>query len=56
MGRPHRAAQGGFVHHLLNRANARIAVLQDNGRYEAFDNVLAEMVEGAAAPIGRTPG
>ena len=26
MGRPHRAAQGGYVYHVLNRANARMRI------------------------------
>jgi putative transposase len=42
MGRPHRAAEGGLVYHVLNRANARTTIFEDQGDYEAFHNVLAE--------------
>jgi putative transposase len=51
MGRPHRAAQGGFVYHVLNRANARMTVFEENGDYEAFENVLAEAVERTATRL-----
>jgi hypothetical protein len=40
MGRPHRAAEGGYVYHVLNRANARMPVFEDEGDYEAFETVL----------------
>jgi putative transposase len=45
MGRPHRAAEGGYVYHVLNRANARMTIFADDGDYEAFEKVLAEAVE-----------
>src|ERR1700688_576404 len=45
MGRPHRAAEGGYVYHVLNRANARMPVFEDEGDYEAFETVLAQAVE-----------
>jgi putative transposase len=45
MGRPHRAAEGGFVYHVLNRANARMTIFENDGDYEAFEKVLAEAVE-----------
>jgi putative transposase len=45
MGRPHRAAEGGYVYHVLNRANARVTIFEDDGDYEAFENVLAEAVQ-----------
>ena len=44
MGRPHRAAAGGYVYHVLNRANARMTVFEDDADYEAFEKVLAEAV------------
>ncbi len=44
MGRPHRAAEGGYVYHLLNRANARMTIFEDSGDYEAFEEVLREAV------------
>ena len=45
MGRPHRAAEGGYVYHVLNRANARMTIFRGDGDYEAFQRVLAEAVE-----------
>ena len=45
MGRPHRAAEGGFVYHVLNRGNARMHLFDDERDYEAFEKVLAEAVE-----------
>ncbi len=44
MGRPLRADQGGFVYHLLNRANGRLTLFAKDGDYEAFLRVLAEAV------------
>jgi putative transposase len=45
MGRPHRAADGGFIYHVLNRANARMTIFEDDADYEAFEKVLLEAVE-----------
>ena len=45
MGRPQRAAEGGYVYHVLNRANARMTIFDNDGDYEAFAQVLAEAVE-----------
>ena len=45
MGRAHRAAQGGYVYHVLNRANARMRIFDDDADYLAFEKVLAEAVE-----------
>src|SRR5215469_3888664 len=45
MGRPHRAAEGGFVYHVLNRGNARMHLFDDERDYDAFEEVLAEAVE-----------
>ncbi|MGE5195132.1 MAG: transposase [Deltaproteobacteria bacterium] len=45
MGRPRRAAEGGYVYHVLNRANARMRIFRDDGDYEAFEKVLFEAVE-----------
>jgi putative transposase len=47
MGRPHRAAEGGYVYHVLNRANARLTIFEDEADYEAFERVLIEAVERA---------
>ena len=40
MGRPHRAAEAGYVYHVLNRANARMRIFDDDADYEAFEKVL----------------
>jgi putative transposase len=45
MGRPLRAALGGYVYHVLNRANARLTIFEKDGDYEAFEKVLLEAVE-----------
>ena len=44
MSRPPRAAEGGLIYHVLNRANARLAIFDDDGDYDAFLRVLAEAV------------
>jgi putative transposase len=44
MGRPKRAAEGGLVYHVLNRANARMTIFENEGDYEAFERVLEEAV------------
>ena len=45
MGRPIRAAVGGLVYHVLNRANARMTLFEDDGDYEAFEEILEHAVE-----------
>lgn len=45
MGRPQRAAEGGYVYHVLNRANARMTIFEDDDDYEAFEQILLEGVE-----------
>jgi putative transposase len=45
MGRPQRAAEGGHVYHVLNRANARMTIFAKEADYEAFERVLVEAVE-----------
>jgi putative transposase len=45
MGRPHRAAEGGYVYHVLNRANARIRIFGHEADYVAFERILIEAVE-----------
>jgi len=42
MGRPLRAAPGDTVYHVLNRANARRTLFEDDGDYLAFQRVLAQ--------------
>jgi REP element-mobilizing transposase RayT len=44
MGRPHRAAEGGHVYHVLNRANARMTIFADNEDFAAFEKVLLQAV------------
>ena len=45
MGRPLRAAEGGYVYHVLNRANARLTIFRNDADYEAFERVLVEAVK-----------
>jgi len=42
MGRPHRIQAGGFVYHVLNRANSRNQMFADDGDYAAFLRALAD--------------
>lgn len=42
MGRPRRTQSAGFVYHVLNRANSRSRIFDDDGDYLAFLRVLAE--------------
>lgn len=42
MGRAHRASQGGFAYHVLNRANARSTIFGKQEDFEAFERILAE--------------
>jgi len=45
MGRPKRAADGGLIYHVLNRANARMTIFENPEDFEAFERVLQEAVE-----------
>jgi REP-associated tyrosine transposase len=45
VGRPIRINAGGLVYHVLNRANARAQIFEDDHDYAAFERVLAEAVE-----------
>ncbi len=42
MGRPLRPTSAGVVYHMLNRANARRTLFDDDGDYAAFERVLAQ--------------
>ncbi len=42
MPRQPRAAPGGYVYHAINRAVARLPLLQKDGDYQAFERVLVE--------------
>ena len=44
MGRPKRAADGGLVYHVLNRANARMTIFEKEGDYQVFEEILEEAV------------
>ena len=45
MGRPHRLALGGYVYHVLNRANGRLPIFQKDPDYAAFERILGEALE-----------
>lgn len=45
MGRPLRAATGGLVYHVLNRANARMRIFDNDADYLAFFEILREARE-----------
>ena len=45
MGRPELAADGGPIYHVLNRANAGIAIFEKLEDYAAFEQVLEEAIE-----------
>ena len=45
MPRQPRNAIGGYVYHVLNRANARVQIFDNDGDYRLFENVLEEGVE-----------
>lgn len=45
MGRPKRAADGGLIYHVWNRANARMTIFKKDADYEAFERVLQEAVQ-----------
>jgi putative transposase len=51
MGRPHRAAAGGYAYHVLNRANAGLSLFESDGDYEAFERLLEEAVERAGTRL-----
>ena len=48
MTRALRAAEGGVVYHVLNRANARARIFETDGDYAAFEKVLAQAHERVA--------
>ena len=51
MGRPKRVADGGYVYHVLNRANARSTIFENEADYRAFEQVLEEAVERASTRL-----
>jgi putative transposase len=51
MGRSWRASEGGYVYHVLNRANGRLPLFQKEGDYAAFERVLGEARQLYDVPI-----
>jgi putative transposase len=45
MGRAKRAADGGLIYHVLNRANGRMRIFDDYEDFEAFERIVMEAVE-----------
>jgi len=45
MGRPKRTDIGGYVYHVLNRANARTTIFNEDKEYQEFEKILFEAVE-----------
>jgi len=45
MPRQPRNAIGGYVYHVLNRANARVQIFDNDKDYQLFESVLEEGVE-----------
>ena len=45
MGRPPRIDIGGYVYHVLNRANARTAIFTNDNEYLEFEAIIFEAVE-----------
>jgi len=45
MGRPHRTDIGGYVYHILNRANARMTIFNTDKEYRDFEKILFDAVE-----------
>ena len=51
MGRPWRAAEGGWVYHVLNRANARLQIFDKPEDYQAFERILEQARERYDMPL-----
>ena len=49
MGRPKRAADGGLIYHVLNRANARMTIFEKGEDFTALERVL-DAVSNALKP------
>jgi len=45
MGRPERTDIGGYLYHIINRANARAKIFNSDKEYQNFENILFEGVE-----------
>ncbi len=51
MPRPKRIALGGYVYHVVNRANGRLRIFRKQGDFIAFERILADGVERFAMRI-----
>ena len=51
MARPKRMALGGYVYHVLNRANGRLRIFRKRGDFLGFEKILAEGIERFAMRI-----
>ena len=45
MPRRKRIALGGYVYHVLNRANGRLKIFKKHGDFEAFEKIIAQGLE-----------
>src|SRR6516165_9621285 len=45
MGRPLRVTLGGYVYHVLNRANGSTRMFRKDADYEAFEHILSEALD-----------
>lgn len=45
MGRPQRTDVGGYVYHVLNRANARTTIFNTEKEYQSFEQILFDAIE-----------
>ncbi|MFC1765335.1 transposase [Planctomycetota bacterium] len=45
MSRPKRITLGGYVYHVLNRANGRLKIFKKQGDFEAFEKIIAQGLE-----------
>jgi putative transposase len=45
MPRPNRITLGGYVYHVMNRANGRLKIFKKHGDFLAFEQILAEAIE-----------
>ena len=51
MGRAKRAADGGLIYHVLNRANGRLTIFVDDDDFEAFERILKESAERTGTDV-----
>ncbi|MCF7954906.1 MAG: transposase [Phycisphaerae bacterium] len=41
MGKPKRITKGGYLYHVMNRANGKLRIFRKSGDFAAFENILA---------------